>query len=185
MESIELGPDSGPIEPKRKGKTLLIAIVAVIAVAVIACAAYIVVEEMPSDGPTLRTDLRLGDYYEYESVGYDDDGNVKSHSITRYEIVSVNNGEYGVQKTDGEKVTYETDTAEEFLYRMKLGLEYLMIGPSVEPAVIDTAWGKISCDDYYLSSRLGDTHVYVNKDGVVLNWIHVDSRWTLIATSLF
>lgn len=185
MESIELGSEPEPIEPKKRGKTPLIVIVAVLAVAVIACAAYLVMTDDVSDGPTLRTELKLGDYYEYESVGYDDDGNVKSHSITRYEIVSVNNGKYGVQKTDGEKVTYETDTAEEFLYRMKLGPEYLMLGPSVEPAVIDTAWGKISCDDYYLSSRSGDIHVYVNKDGVVLNWVHVDSRWTLIATSLF
>lgn len=160
-------------------------IVAIVAVAIIACAAYLILEETPSDGPTLRTDLRLGDYYEYESVGYDDNGNISSHEIERHEIVSVYNGKYTVQKTEGGETDYYTATAEDFLYHMKIGYEVLAIGPSVDPAVIDTAWGRISCDDYHYGSNGLETHIYVNDDGVVMNWVGNDYRWTLVATSLF
>lgn len=184
MESIDLGPDPGPIESKKKSKTLMM-VVAIVVVGIIACAAYLLVDETPSDGPTLRTDLRLGDYYEYESVGYDDDGNPISHEIERHEIVSVDNGKYKIQKTEGGEISYYTATAQDFLYHMKIGYETLALGLTIDPAVIDTAWGRISCDDYHYGSNGLETHIYVNDDGVVMDWVGNNYRWTLVATSLF
>ena len=139
--------------------------VAVVAIVVIACAAFFVIGD-GGNAPSLRTELKVGDYIEYENTKSEFGGGVSTY-IDHYEIISISNGKYYVEVTEDEKTTREYMTAEEFLSKIKASDEDQKLWEPAGTAKIDTNWGKIKCDKYQVT-MLGMTETwYVGPDGVL------------------
>ncbi|MBR2254697.1 MAG: hypothetical protein IJ856_02605 [Candidatus Methanomethylophilaceae archaeon] len=145
-------------------RNVIIAIIAIAIVAVAGIAAFMLLKSEDSS-PGIRTDLKVGDYIEYENKN-----NITSTTYTeRYEIKSIFGDSYTVSHKDRSSTKTETMGKDDFLgnilWTSSDASDYGAKKSGTE--TIDTPWGQVKCTKYTVSVLGIDMTVYVGSNGVV------------------
>lgn len=142
MKKMDLDLDASVSKHPKKMALYYVAILTVIAVAVVVCAVCI------TDGDDhLRTNLRVGDYIEYEHIVYQGDIEVK-HYIARYEIVSVEGDMYRIKDTTDGRTTYEWRDADSYLDLIRFRDSEMFLFNFEGTYLMDTFKGEMELQKY-------------------------------------
>ena len=179
MESIDLGPEPSVSEPPKRRVLLYVVILAVIAIAVVVCAIYV------TDGDDrLRTDLKVGDYIEYEHIEYHGDVEV-GRFIARYDIVSVKGDQYYIRDTTDGRITYEYRNASLFLDFIRFRDSEMDMYNFEGVCMVDTFKGELELKKYTHSYGGARIVFYADSDNVLYDYFAVGhERVILKGTSL-
>lgn len=141
-------------------------IVAIVAVAIIACAALVTLDRDHVEGPSLKTEVVIGDYITFEYTEYDR-GEIAAHYLNQYKVVSVEGDTFRVRCDTFGTITYEYMDTKRFLNVAKIYDEYIEESTFIGMEDVDTPWGTIRCERYDHDYRGMTEQTYIGPDDVI------------------